>query len=433
MEYILQSGYKRQYCSPPFTIRSLKNNDSGQGELMAANRNFILIIISETFSNLGLWLGLLANLQFLRLTVESDFIKSIILASGIIISILLSPKIGVMIDKYSKKKMMLWSSLVQISSACLMAIAMSNSSLPTMIIGLIIANIGNSIFIPTLQSVIPMVVEKDKLVNANAIYSNVVTFTRIVGTAIAGLLITLLSLSEIYLITLLIYLLMTATRSFFKFKEIELNINKSKDKRMSFYEVIPIMRSTPALIILIISGSFIFIFLGSFNLLTLKFSDYVNDPSINGWIYTIEGSFFILGGFVTRYFLKNGDLLKRNVCLLIGIATSFFIMHFANHLGILLGFSLFGFIAGCWLPTYSTIPQLIVPSSIRGRFFAFQQMWNKTITQAALLITGAMLDTVGVTKYILILSITVFAGFLLMYPFIIKLKIQVQAEIKEVV
>jgi MFS transporter, DHA3 family, macrolide efflux protein len=395
---------------------------------MANNRNFIIIIISETLSNLGLWLGLLANLQYLRLTVESDFIKSMILASGIIISILLSPKIGIMIDKYNKKKIMLWSSLVQISSALLMALAMSLSSLPIMIFGLVIASIGNSIFIPTLRVVIPMVVEKDKLIIANAIYSNVVTFTRIVGTAIAGLLITLLPLYQIYLITIFIYLLMTVARSFFQFKEIELNINKSKDKRMSFYEVIPLMRSTPALIILITSGTFIFLFLGSFNLLTLKFSDYVNDPSINGWIYTIEGSFFLLGGFVTRYLFKNGDLLRRNVCLLIGIAASFFIMHFAGHVEILIGFSLFGFSAGCWLPTYSTIPQLIVPESIRGRFFAFQQMWNQTITQAALLITGAMLDTVGLTNFMLMLSLTVLAGFLIMYPFILKFKIQVISE-----
>lgn len=397
---------------------------------MVKNRNFIIIMISETLSNLGLWLGLLANLQFLRLTVESDFIKSLMLASGIIISIFLSPIIGVMTDKYNKKKIMLWSSLIQISSALLMALAMSLSSLTIMIFGLIFANIGNSIFTPTLQAVIPMVVEKDNLINANAIYSNVVTFTRIVGTAIAGLLITLLSLPEIYLITILIYIFMTVTRSFLQFEETEHQINKSENKRMSFYEVIPLMKSTPALIILIISGTFIFLFLGSFNLLTLKFSDYVNDPSTSGWIYTIEGSFFLIGGYVTRYFFKNGDLLRRNVFLLIGIAASFFIMHFASHLEILIGFSVFGFIAGCWLPTYSTIPQLVVPESIRGRFFAFQQIWNKMISQAALLITGAMLDTVSLTNYMLILSITTLAGFLFMYLFILKLKIQVSIKEK---
>jgi MFS family permease len=182
------------------------------------------------------------------------------------------------------------------------------------------------------------------------------------------------------------------------------------------------------LLITIGAGTLAFLCLGGFNLLILKFSEFEQDPALKGWLYAIEGTCVLLSGFVVRKWFAGGDLLRRNVLLLSGIAASIFVLHYAGEKwAVLFGFALFGFMMGSWLPTYSTIPQLIVPENIRGRYFAFQEMWNRTVFQLALLITGAMLDLLGLPNYLLLLSGAIFTGFLLMMLWVVSRKLNVNS------
>jgi hypothetical protein len=69
---------------------------------------------------------------------------------------------------------------------------------------------------------------------------------------------------------------------------------------------------------------------------------------------------------------------------------------------------------------------LIIPEEIRGRYFAFHEMWNRTIFQFALLFTGTMLDLVGLETYMLVLSGIIFAGFVMMYYWVSSQKLNVE-------
>lgn len=398
-----------------------------------SNRNYLLILSGETLSNSAVWLGLLANLQFLQNLVPSDFFKSLILVAGPIAGILAGPKAGVIIDKYLKKDVMMWGSLVQMLSAAIQVAAMSLQSVPLMITGLLVLNIGSSFYLPTLRSVIPLIVAKEELVSANAIFNNAVTLTRIVATGVSGLLLTVLPLQGMYITALALLIIMTALRFMMHFEEQSSN-NAQHGKnvnKISFFDVFPLLRSVPALIVITVSSTLVFLFLGGFNLLILKFSEALDDPALKGILYTVEGVCVLAGGFIAKRLLSGGDMLKRNVLLLAGVAASVFVMHFTeSKIAVIAGFALFGIMLGIWMPSYGAIPQMIVPEDIRGRYFAFQEMCNRSVFQLALLATGAMLQLVGLPNHLLLLSGVLMIGFLTVYASVQRNKIQVKAPVK---
>lgn len=395
------------------------------------NRNFVIIMTGETLSNSALWLGVLANLQFLQDVVPSDFLKSLILVIGPIIGILVSPKAGVVIDRTFKKKVIMWSSLIQLLSACVQVGAMFLQSVPLMISGLLVLNVANSFYLPTLSSVIPLVVRKEDLVRANAVFTNVITLTRITATAVAGLLLTVLPLYGMYLASVILFAIMFGLRYMLQFEESITDTIKKNGKRISFLEVFSLMRTIPALAVIIASGTLFYLFLGGFNLLILKFSEVQYNPALKGILYTVEGIGILIGGYIAKRYLTGGELLRRNVVLLIGVAIGVFIMHYAySPWLVIIGFAVFGITAGAWLPTNAAIPQLIVPENIRGRYFAFQGMWNRSTFQIALVVTGALLDLLGLPTELLVLSGIIFIGFVFLFLVIQGRSITVHAPTK---
>jgi MFS family permease len=61
----------------------------------------------------------------------------------------------------------------------------------------------------------------------------------------------------------------------------------------------------------------------------------------------------------------------------------------------IVAFALFGFAVGCFFPTAATIFQTKVPKEFHGRFFSFRNMLDRITFQVVLLISGFLLDLIG--------------------------------------
>ena len=55
---------------------------------MWRNKNVWIVLIGEFIAGLGLWLGILGNLEFMQKYVPSDFMKSVILFIGLLAGVL---------------------------------------------------------------------------------------------------------------------------------------------------------------------------------------------------------------------------------------------------------------------------------------------------------------------------------------------------------
>lgn len=129
---------------------------------MWKNKNVWILLTGEFIAGLGLWLGIIGNLEFMQEKVPSDFLKSLILASGLLAGIAVGPLAGRITDQLNKKTVMLGSGFVRAISVIFMLIAIQTGSVWWMVLFLVIIQLSAPLYFPALQAPIPLfVAEKD--------------------------------------------------------------------------------------------------------------------------------------------------------------------------------------------------------------------------------------------------------------------------------
>ncbi|MFO7176786.1 MFS transporter, partial [Enterococcus faecium] len=88
----------------------------------------------------------------------------------------------------SKKNIMLISSIVRALSVLFMFVAIETNSVVWMVVFLIILQGSAAFYFPALQAAIPLIVKERELLALNGVHMNVSTLSRVIGTAIAGVL-----------------------------------------------------------------------------------------------------------------------------------------------------------------------------------------------------------------------------------------------------
>ncbi len=375
---------------------------------MWRNKNVWIVLTGEFVVGLGLWAAIIGNLAFMTELVPSDFHKSIILAIGVFAGIAVGPLAGKIIDSKSKKNVLLASSIGRIISVLFMFGAIYFDSILFMVIFLIFLQGSASFFLPALQSVIPMIVKDQDLLEVNGWLMNIRTASRVVGAAVAGIMVASFDILWLYVVSILMYIAMFFIMNMLTIDEgaVEQEQSiKTKDSG-SFKEVLPILKQYPIVLVTLVLILIPIMFLGSFNLLVMSISELHNSASISGIIYTAEGIGFMLGAFLIKKIgqrIKTGVLLFTTV-LLMGILQS--TLYFADiQVLAVTTFGLFGFVIGLFFPTTMTIFQRQVPKEFHGRFFSFRTMIDLASMQIVLLVTGAMLDLIGLQTMGLIFGI----------------------------
>jgi MFS family permease len=171
---------------------------------------------------------------------------------------------------------------------------------------------------------------------------------------------------------------------------------KSGAKPAGFKDVFPIIKSLPIVGMTLVLVLIPLLFLGGFNLLVMDISELQHSSAIKGWIYTTEGIAFMTGAFVIK---KVSDKLSPYRILFIFsfvIGFAQIILYMADQaVFTVMAFFIFGFSVGCFFPTAATIFQTRVPKEFHGRFFSFRNMLDRITFQVVLILTGFLLDAVG--------------------------------------
>ncbi|WP_257789035.1 MFS transporter [Paenibacillus larvae] len=272
-------------------------------------KSFLLLMIGEVISGIGIWLGIIGNLQFMNHLIDSDFIKSLILMSGVLASLLFLPLSGKWIDKMEKRKILIYSSMLRCLSPVCMFPALAFDSIPWMMASLILNQVTSAVYFPTVRTSLPVLVDKTELLQANTIYMNIVTISRITGTAVGGIMVASLSLNDLYLGSLGGFLILTIITCFVRIPSREGQQTGRNKEKIRFSEVFTILPKQPAVLMCIIMSSTINLFLGGFNLLVLAFSRAQDSPDVMGWIYTVEGASILIAGLFIRRFTAGFNLM----------------------------------------------------------------------------------------------------------------------------
>lgn len=376
---------------------------------MWKNRNVWIILIGEFVAGLGLWLGIIGNLEFMQEKVPSDFVKALILAGGLLAGVAIGPLAGRLTDQGSKKKIMLVSSIVRALSVLFMFVAIETGSVLWMVVFLVFLQGSAAFYFPALQAAIPLIVKEWQLLALNGIHMNVSTLSRVIGTAIAGILLTLISLRDVYALSLVAYLLLAVATLFLKLDETTTPAAKKVGGAgtSGFKDVFPIIKSIPVIFMTLVMTLIPLLFIGGFNLLVINISELQDSTAIKGWIYTAEGIAFMAGAFLIK---RIGDKFSNFSILftfsfLIGVAQ--LMLYFADvPFMSIAAFVVFGFSVGCFFPTAVTIFQTRMPKAYHGRFFSFRNMLDRLIFQVVLLVTGFFLDLIGLQLMVVLFGLS---------------------------
>lgn len=375
---------------------------------MWRNRNVWIVLTGEFIAGLGLWTSIIANLEFMQRYVPSDFMKSLILFVGLLAGVLIAPYAGHVIDRSSKKKVLLYSGVGRIISVGFMFLALHFESIWFMVLFAVSLQVSAAFYFPALQSVIPLIVTEYELLSMNGVHMNAATTARILGTTLAGLMLAVMSLYMLYTASLIAYVLLLVTTWFLQMQEPKERHGKGETRGKSggFKEMLPLLRSKPTVLKVLWLTVVPALFIGGFNLLVINVSELQHDPQIKGLLYAVEGTAFILSGFIVKKLSENGSLMGRLFLCSSLIAGAQMLLYFGDsRLWALTSFGLFGLAAGCFIPLVATFFQKQVPKEFHGRFFSFRSMLDRVLFQIVLLGTGMLLDTMGLQYMSLLLGV----------------------------
>ncbi|MCA0991693.1 MFS transporter [Pseudalkalibacillus hwajinpoensis] len=386
---------------------------------MWQNKNVWILLTGEFVAGLGLWLGIIGNLEFMQEKVPSDFMKAVILAIGLLAGVAIGPYAGRVTDQMKKKTVMIVAGLARAISVIFMLVAIQTGSVLWMVIFLILIQAAAAFYFPALQAAIPLVVKEKELLQMNGIHMNVATLSRVLGTAIAGIFLVIMSLSTMYLLSLGAYFLLVVFTFFLTIEENDVSDTKRSKAESSFTLLFPIIKELPIVMMTLIMTLVPLLFIGGFNLLVISISELQDNSLIKSWIYTAEGLSFMVGAFAVKRISSKQSPYTILFLFSFIIGLSQLLLFFANSPVLsVIAFSIFGYSVGCFFPTAATIFQTRVPKEFHGRFFSFRNMLDRIIFQIVLLLTGLMLDLIGLQMMSVIfgiMSITITSIFFLKY------------------
>ena len=176
--------------------------------------NFRLFFAGQSISVIGNWMTRLATTWVVYQTTHSALLLGIVNFAGQIVTFALGPFVGVWIEGMDRRKMLVWTQV----AACLQSLALALLTLANVItIGEIIAltafqGLINAFDMPGRQAfTVQMVEDKEDLGNAIAINSSMVNSGRLIGPAIAGVVIKLVGAGWCFMIDAVSYIAVIAS------------------------------------------------------------------------------------------------------------------------------------------------------------------------------------------------------------------------------
>lgn len=173
-------------------------------------------LTAQTISLLGSSLVQYAIIWHITLTTSSGKMLTISTLCGFLPQIIISLIAGVWVDRYNRKKLIIWADAAIAASTLALAAAFlaGYQHTWTLFIVLAIRSAGTGIQTPAVNAIIPQIVPQEKLMRINGINSTLASLTMFLSPAISGAILTVASLEVtlfIDVITAVIGIGITAT------------------------------------------------------------------------------------------------------------------------------------------------------------------------------------------------------------------------------
>jgi MFS family permease len=157
------------------------------------NRNFALVFSAALVSNVGSWMQTVAvGILVTEATGQAQW-TGLVAAAAFLPVGLLAPVGGAMADRYDRRRFLLWTTVAQVGLAALLALISATGHATPAAVTLVVLAEGAvaSLGFPAYQAMLPQLVEREDLLGAISLGSAQFNLGRIVGPALAGIVVSL--------------------------------------------------------------------------------------------------------------------------------------------------------------------------------------------------------------------------------------------------
>jgi MFS family permease len=156
-----------------------------------AHRNFRLFFFGQGISLIGTWMQAVALGWLVLELTNSAFAVGLNQALRSLGVLVFAPYAGVVVDRVDKRRLIVWTQLLQMLEALVLALLVWTKTATTwqVMVLAVLFGVVSAFDIPARQALLVDLVGRDNLMNAIALNSSMFNAARIVGPAVAGVLI----------------------------------------------------------------------------------------------------------------------------------------------------------------------------------------------------------------------------------------------------
>lgn len=350
--------------------------------MLLINRNFSLLWFGQLVSQLGDKVYNIALMWWLFEKTASPFFVSSFLIASILPELVFGPLVGVYIDRWNKKKILIAADFARGIIILLLAVLYQLSLLAIwhIYIAALFISLCSAFFNPATMSVIPTVVERNELQQANSLSQIIAGAVTVIGPLLGASSVVILGYTGVLIFNSCSYIISGLAEAFLKLTAIE-DDAKDLDKESIFFRMLEgfrYIREDLRVTTVLILVAVVHVFVGSIAVAMPFLANILEGNGLNnlGILQAAFGAGMIVGAvYLSKYggnFFKGLHLLCAIVCMGVGIlmlgALQLTYIHTVEPYAILC------IVIGTCIAVISvfwrTLAQICVPEKMAGRVFS---------------------------------------------------------------
>lgn len=378
-------------------------------------RNFFTIWVGQAVSLITSAILQMAIIFYLTEKTGSALVLSIASLAGFLPYGIFGPAIGVLVDRYDRKLVMIGADLIIAAAGAVLAVIALFMELPIwmIMVVLFIRSVGTAFHTPALNAVTPLLVPKQQLMKCAGYSQSLQSISYILSPAVAAFLYAIWRLNVIIAIDVLGALIACGTVAFVRIPQVEheresLEWNFLHEMKDGFL----VLRENKGLFALLLVGTlYMFIYMPINALYPLMSMDYFSGTPMHASVTEIAfASGMLVGGLLLGLLggFKKKILLMTASILLMGLSLAVSGLLPVNGFAV---FTICCLLMGLSVPFYSGVQTALFQEKIEpeylGRVFSLTGSIMSLVMPLGLLLSGTFADRIGVNNWFLLSGVLI--------------------------
>ena len=378
------------------------------------NKTFFIVYTGQAISQLTSSILQMAIVWYLIAETNSSNIVALSGIVGFLPQGVLGLFIGVYIDRFDRKKIMIISDLLIAVASLSLSVSgfFGKLSITFIMIVLFIRSVGTAFHVPSLQAITPLIVSKDELPKYSGYSQTLQSISLLLSPVLASFFFSIWSLQAIVMLDVLGAIIGVFTLCIVTIPKIKIDFKNTKiDLIVEMREGITILKKNKLFNFMLLGATFSIVYIPIFVLYPMMTLSYFGK---NQWYAGAIEVVFAIGMLIGSLVLGTTGGGKRKIttisffCFIIGVSLS--ISGILNK-NMFMGFALCSTFLGFATPFYQGLQVVIFQQNIQekylGRVMSLSSSLMSIGTPIGIGLSGIISDKIGVENFFLYSGIIV--------------------------